>query len=366
MGELSLNDSMTECVDDMDWPDQPEGDISPEPPDHQPHEKRKPSCTTAVAGWHIMPYEDARSLGRAIAGLAQEYTQVSPGRFMADVHALHLGELELMRERSNQALLKSNACWNDSVVFCLPLHASGPAIVGGQILNSGQGLVCSGHNYPELVISGSSDIACLTFSCDWMVDGVMAPDARNQVRRLLGEGQIVLPVAPLNRLRNSILRILDVARNDPDLLLRQDAQTQAQNELAAGIAEAFCGRQPNVATSRQQYLDIADAARRIALADTTKPVDVEELCRTLGVSRRHLQNCFQHSYGMSVTRMLRAIRLNKVRDQLLELHLDTDLRSIGDVAARWGFWHWSRFAKEYRDFFEELPSQTVRRGRTLS
>jgi len=32
--------------------------------------------------------------------------------------------------------------------------------------------------------------------------------------------------------------------------------------------------------------------------------------------------------------------------------------SIGDVAARWGFWHLSRFAADYTRLFGELPSAT--------
>jgi AraC-like DNA-binding protein len=34
---------------------------------------------------------------------------------------------------------------------------------------------------------------------------------------------------------------------------------------------------------------------------------------------------------------------------------------IGDAAARWGFSHLSYFAREYRDLFGELPSETPRR-----
>jgi AraC family ethanolamine operon transcriptional activator len=34
--------------------------------------------------------------------------------------------------------------------------------------------------------------------------------------------------------------------------------------------------------------------------------------------------------------------------------------SIGDAAARWGFFHLSHFAADYQELFGELPSQTRR------
>jgi len=33
---------------------------------------------------------------------------------------------------------------------------------------------------------------------------------------------------------------------------------------------------------------------------------------------------------------------------------------VQDIAARWGFWHLSHFANDYRRMFGELPSETLR------
>ena len=53
------------------------------------------------------------------------------------------------------------------------------------------------------------------------------------------------------------------------------------------------------------------------------------------------------------------LRLNAVRRELRALAAAGQPVSIGDVAARWGFWHWSRFTENYRLLFGELPSHTV-------
>lgn len=327
----------------------------------EPHIKTSTPILASPGNWNHVTYTHARDVGLAIAGWAQEYTQVSPGRFLADVEVVNLGDLEVMRERSNQALLKSGTCWTGSVVFSFPLRLSRPAIVAGHVLDAGQALACIGQQFPELMIDGGCDIASLTFSSAWMRDRVAGLDARNEVSRLLGEGRMVLPAESLGRLREGILNIFESARRDAGMYLRPELLAKAQQELAAGLAEALNFRKNSSIGNRNPHLEIANAARRFALADTSRPIDIEELCRSLGVSRRHLQNCFQRSYGMSAKRLLRAVRLNKARDDLQNFQFDSKPISIGDVAAQWGFWHGSRFAQEYREFFDELPSQTIKK-----
>jgi AraC family ethanolamine operon transcriptional activator len=81
-----------------------------------------------------------------------------------------------------------------------------------------------------------------------------------------------------------------------------------------------------------------------------------EVCRRVGASRRKLNYCFQEVLGSSPVKYLRAVRLNGVRRELR-----AGAAAVQDVAARWGFWHLGQFAREYRQQFGELPSET-RRG----
>jgi len=36
---------------------------------------------------------------------------------------------------------------------------------------------------------------------------------------------------------------------------------------------------------------------------------------------------------------------------------------LSDIAARWGFWHLSHFAADYKSMFGELPSETLNAAR---
>ncbi|MFD0856828.1 AraC family transcriptional regulator [Actinomadura adrarensis] len=85
----------------------------------------------------------------------------------------------------------------------------------------------------------------------------------------------------------------------------------------------------------------------------------EILARVGCVSVRTLHAAFQERLGQSPMAYVRDIRLGHVRDELLRS--DPQRTRVADVAMRWGFLHQSRFAQQYRERFNELPSVTLRR-----
>jgi len=85
-------------------------------------------------------------------------------------------------------------------------------------------------------------------------------------------------------------------------------------------------------------------------------LQVKELCRLTAVSERTLERTFLEFFGVTPKAYLQAFRLNGVRRELLQAKPGNHL--VRDIAIRWGFWHMSQFASDYRRLFGELPSQT--------
>ena len=85
----------------------------------------------------------------------------------------------------------------------------------------------------------------------------------------------------------------------------------------------------------------------------------EILARTAGVGVRALHAAFQEQLGESPMEYVRRVRLGRVRAELLRS--DPTKVRVTDVAIRWGFMHLSRFAEQYRQQFNELPSVTLHR-----
>ncbi|NIB38531.1 AraC family transcriptional regulator [Pseudomaricurvus alkylphenolicus] len=80
-----------------------------------------------------------------------------------------------------------------------------------------------------------------------------------------------------------------------------------------------------------------------------------------GVSSRSLQAGFKDWLGIRPMHYVKKIRLSKVRADLLNATPQSAV--IGDIAARWGFFHLSNFSKDFRNEFGELPSETLHRSR---
>ena len=91
-----------------------------------------------------------------------------------------------------------------------------------------------------------------------------------------------------------------------------------------------------------------------------EPLTPGDLARVGCMSVRALHATFRQELGLSPMAHLRRIRLDHVHAELLRA--TPAERRISDVAMRWGFFHPSRFARQYHERFGELPSDTARRA----
>ena len=85
-------------------------------------------------------------------------------------------------------------------------------------------------------------------------------------------------------------------------------------------------------------------------------IDMAELCRRSGASRRSLEAVVQLRTGKTPWEYLRWRRLWRARAMLRRPSAAT---TVTDVAFTLGFWHLSRFAATYAATFGERPSQTL-------
>jgi AraC family ethanolamine operon transcriptional activator len=90
-----------------------------------------------------------------------------------------------------------------------------------------------------------------------------------------------------------------------------------------------------------------------------QPLDMVDLCRQVGASRRSLEAIVRQRTGKSPWEYLRWRRLWRARAMLRRPAGGT---TVTDVAFTLGFWHLSRFAAAYMSIFGERPSVTLARA----
>jgi AraC-like DNA-binding protein len=88
------------------------------------------------------------------------------------------------------------------------------------------------------------------------------------------------------------------------------------------------------------------------------PIRLADVCRALGVSQRMLQVAFADGLGITPMRYLKLIRLHLVREHLQRTTAEDVAVTL--AAREAGFVDLSRFARDYKELFGQLPSETER------
>lgn len=132
--------------------------------------------------------------------------------------------------------------------------------------------------------------------------------------------------------------------------------------LAAAALSAF----PNTAVLEPTAADRRDAhtttlQRAIAFIDDNAHRDLSaaDIAAASFVTVRALQHAFRRHLQTTPMAYLRDVRLAHVHRELTAA--DPAGTAVGDVAARWGMHHHSRFTARYKTVYGVTPSETLRR-----
>jgi AraC family ethanolamine operon transcriptional activator len=143
-----------------------------------------------------------------------------------------------------------------------------------------------------------------------------------------------------------------------------DLADAMSGSLLAGYVDALfrAGADFHVSksTAAERHYLLILACERLVTSGQDTNIAIAEIAQRSGYSRRALELIFRQSVGMSPGRWFRNVRLNGA---LRDLIMPTETCSVSEIAARWGFRHFSRFSQQYRAVYGESPSQTLNRAR---
>lgn len=94
-------------------------------------------------------------------------------------------------------------------------------------------------------------------------------------------------------------------------------------------------------------------------ANWDKPIDIEAMVAVSKISARSLFRQFRKDRGYSPADFAKRVRLNRAREMLEQ----SDETSVIQIALKCGFQNPGHFARDYRNTFGELPSETLQRSR---
>jgi AraC family ethanolamine operon transcriptional activator len=294
--------------------------------------------------------EDADEHASHLTNWEQCYDQTTAGVFHGLLEELHLPAMQVFRESTSQGMRQSCCVWPDALWFGLPYSAQNTRI-NGRLAARHSVLVRPGGCEFELVTPANYTIFGVVVHQSTL--HAAAQDMGYQLDwERLGSADLVHS-APESRRR--CLHALNTLLQSADPAL--DAATAQQAVLEALLPvldNSALDSAVNASFSRRRRIVVK--ARDFVLSHQDRAVTVPELCQALFVSRRTLQYCFEDVMGINPVQFLRIVRLNGARRQLRGAHA----LQVCDVAADWGFWHFSQFSIDYRKLFGHSPSDVLR------
>jgi AraC-like DNA-binding protein len=171
---------------------------------------------------------------------------------------------------------------------------------------------------------------------------------------------VTLPPAALAKLQRLHAAVGQLAEDAPAVIAHPEAARGLEEALIEAMIE--CLGTGEYGEDRSALRQHAAIMRRFHQALEEKPNEalfIPELCREIGSTARTLQICCQEHLGVSPTRYLLLRRMHLARRDLQESA--STATTVTEIATRYGFWQFGRFAGEYKALFGELPSTVLAR-----
>lgn len=140
---------------------------------------------------------------------------------------------------------------------------------------------------------------------------------------------------------------------------RKEIETRSEDMLHVAMKILIDSQEHRSKLSNQDLFHAISFIRYLRDED----FDMNKIARQTGIKDRTLRYKFLNSLNVSPKRFHMSLRLHEVMKALKKGDNKT---IISDIANIWGFWHMGQFAKDYKQFYGELPSETLKKRDTVS
>ena len=173
---------------------------------------------------------------------------------------------------------------------------------------------------------------------------------------------VTSPPAAITRLQRLHAAAGHLAENAPEMIAHPETARGLEQLLIHALVECLSlGQASEDRLALRRHATIMRRFHRAVEETPDQALYIPELSKAIGVSGRTLEVCCQEQLGISPKRYLLLRRMHLARRALRDGAPDTT--TVTEIATRYGFWHFGRFAGDYRSLFGETPSATLHRPR---
>jgi AraC family transcriptional regulator, ethanolamine operon transcriptional activator len=111
--------------------------------------------------------------------------------------------------------------------------------------------------------------------------------------------------------------------------------------------------------SSKKRLKLLGKAEDYIIKNLTEPMTVADIASHCDMSERTLLYAFKNRFNMGTKDFMKVLNLNHLYHAL---HERKNIDSVSTIARGSGFWHMGQLYKDYKKFFGELPSHTLKKS----
>ena len=281
----------------------------------------------------------------------QHYNQISSGCFFGSITELSFEGLQVFHEFTSHQLHQRRKMMGDSIWLSIKANMGLDSRING-IAVGNDDLICgSGDREFEMITPENNHLYGIVVQKHTLLEAARLQGIRGDELRFGGYERLRIPNLIMVKLRFLLNRLLREASVIPGAKPQQDL-------IMIFLLEVLKSHQPcnKINPSYKHRKQVVDRVRHYLDMNQDRAVSITELCDSVGTCRRTMQYSFESIIGISPIKYIRAIRLNGAHRSLLSKDRSV---SVSEAAASWGFLHLSQFAKDYRELFGELPSETL-------
>jgi AraC-like DNA-binding protein len=305
----------------------------------------------------VRTFTDPADYAAAQRGVKSELTLIGRGHFTAKLIGIALHRLGLQRSSDNLPRTAHSVNWKGLAVITFRTHP-GPSLVRSGVEMEPTNIFRHGEDQAYYQrSSGSASFGAFSLAVE---DVAAIGEAMGGIDLTPPrDAMLVTPrpsaMAKLQRLHAAAGQL---AEDAPAVIAHPEAARGLEQALIEAMIGCLAGGEVREDSLAQRHHElIMRRFRRAVEENPDQPLYIPELCTAIGVADRTLRVCCQEQLGMSPKRYLLLRRMHLARRALRES--SPTATTVTEIATRYGFWQFGRFAGEYRSLFGESPSATL-------
>jgi AraC-like DNA-binding protein len=305
----------------------------------------------------VRHYSNSEQFEAAYLAADVQITPVGRQAFAARVARLELDDLWIVQVNEAAPRIKWATQSAERVVFRFLAEPAAEFVINGvplqynEVVQLGRADSYYEHTTGPISWGGMSLPVVVAAETSIALNGFDVFQRREPAREIPEPGAM----ARLRLMHSEVAALANVA---PNLVREPEVVRSIEQSLAVALFN--CLREPDVRQSswvQRSHSTVMRRLRDLLEINSDSALYVPEICSAIGVSERTLRVCCHEYLGMGPMHYLSLRRMHLARRALSNAEPGTT--TVTEIATRFGFWHFGRFAGSYRSIFGESPSATL-------